>query len=92
MEHSGNGPVGGEADAALHSADGWRRLWWVLHATGRNPCPDGGALGEYAAVLHGSGVAAAEQRYPQVAAHLELGCATCEEDLQPLLDFLAQEE
>ncbi len=49
---------------------------------------DTGALGEYAEVLMSRGQAAADAAFPEIADHLDGGCARCDDDLDDLVALL----
>ena len=56
---------------------------WTVVRPGMDAHPvEPGALGEYAFVLQERGSAAAEQRFPEVAAHVRSGCDRCAADLR----------
>jgi hypothetical protein len=72
------------------TVEGRARLLAAIEAAGQPHVVDAGTLGEYAEVVAARGQVQAEATFPEVAAHLESGCAGCADDLRELLSMAAE--
>jgi hypothetical protein len=72
------------------TVEGRARLLAAIEAAGPPHVVDGGALGEYAEMVAVRGQAQADAALPDVAAHLSVGCASCQDDLRELVAMAAE--
>ena len=66
----------------------WRELWAAVEPHAVDP----GALGDYVALLLQRGPTEAARAFPEVAAHLATGCASCQAATQEIATFLRADD
>jgi hypothetical protein len=74
----------GDRQRIRPTVEGRARLLAAIEIVGPPHVIDAGALGEYAELVVVRGLADADARMPDVAAHLASGCASCADDLRDL--------